>query len=149
MGRSLRAQNRPTIMDELPIELHVITLNCWGRRYTSSYREERLTAIGRYLATTEPVPHVVALQECFEYDDYLSIRRETRFALPFGKFYYSGAFSCGLVILSRWPIEETSSMQPPMSPSRVKALQGAGVLVRARVSLRIAKLSIETRWDNC
>ncbi|KAI1157168.1 Endonuclease/exonuclease/phosphatase [Nemania diffusa] len=95
-------------MDELPIELHVITLNCWGRRYTSSYREERLTAIGRYLATTEPVPHVVALQECFEYDDYLSIRRETRFALPFGKFYYSGAFSCGLVILSRWPIEETS-----------------------------------------
>lgn len=99
-------------MDELPIELNVITLNCWGRKYTSLHRKERLTAIARYLATTEPVPHIVALQECFEYQDYLSIRRETRFALPFGKFYHSGAFSCGLVILSRWPIEESSSMQP-------------------------------------
>ncbi|KAI1190641.1 Endonuclease/exonuclease/phosphatase [Nemania serpens] len=98
-------------MDELPIELNVITLNCWGRKYTSLHRKERLTAIARYLATTEPVPHIVALQECFEYQDYLSIRRETRFALPFGKFYHSGAFSCGLVILSRWPIEE-SSMVP-------------------------------------
>ncbi|KAI0540766.1 Endonuclease/exonuclease/phosphatase [Xylaria digitata] len=98
-------------MDELPIELNVITLNCWGRKYTSPYRAERMTSIGRYLATTEPVPHIVALQECFEYQDYLSIRRETRFALPFGKFYHSGAFSCGLVILSRWPIEE-SSMVP-------------------------------------
>ncbi|KAI0432130.1 Endonuclease/exonuclease/phosphatase [Xylaria sp. FL1042] len=98
-------------MDELPLELNVITLNCWGRKHTSPYREDRMGAIGRYLATTEPVPHIVALQECFEYADYLTIRRETRFALPFGKFYHSGAFSCGLVILSRWPIEE-SSMVP-------------------------------------
>ncbi|KAI1312417.1 Endonuclease/exonuclease/phosphatase [Xylaria venustula] len=95
-------------MDGLPLELNVLTLNCWGRKYTSPYREDRIEAIGRYLATTEPVPHIVALQECFEYADYLNIRRETRFALPFGKFYYSGAFSCGLVILSRWPIEESS-----------------------------------------
>ncbi|KAI1112465.1 Endonuclease/exonuclease/phosphatase [Nemania sp. NC0429] len=95
-------------MDELPIELNVITLNCWGSKYSSLYRKERLTAIARYLATTEPVPHIVALQECYEYDDYLGIRRETRYALPFGKFYHSGALSCGLVILSRWPIEETS-----------------------------------------
>ncbi|KAI3329450.1 DNase I-like protein [Xylariaceae sp. AK1471] len=100
-------------MDELPTELNVITLNCWGRKYTSPYREERITGIGRYLATTEPVPHIVALQECFEQQDYLNIRRETRFALPFGKFYHSGAFGSGLVILSRWPIEESSSMQTP------------------------------------
>jgi len=97
-------------MDELSAELNVITLNCWGRKFTNSYREERMTSIGRYLATSEPVPHIVALQECFDYQDYLSIRRETRFALPFGKFYYSGSFGSGLVILSRWPIEESSSM---------------------------------------
>ncbi|KAI1173861.1 Endonuclease/exonuclease/phosphatase [Nemania sp. FL0916] len=101
-------------MDELPIELNVITLNCWGRKYASQYRHERLTAIGRYLATIEPLPHIVALQECFEYEDYLSIRRETRFVLPFGKFYHSGAFSCGLVILSRWPIEESSMVPFPL-----------------------------------
>ncbi|KAJ3556167.1 hypothetical protein NPX13_g10197 [Xylaria arbuscula] len=98
-------------MDELPIELNVITLNCWGRRYTSSHREDRMGAIGRYLATTDPIPHIVALQECFEYGDYLNIRHETRYALPFGKFYHSGASSCGLAILSRWPIEE-SNMVP-------------------------------------
>ncbi|KAI1368648.1 Endonuclease/exonuclease/phosphatase [Xylaria arbuscula] len=98
-------------MDQLPIELNVITLNCWGRRYTSSHREDRMGAIGRYLATTDPVPHIVALQECFEYGDYLNIRHETRYALPFGKFYHSGASSCGLAILSRWPIEE-SNMVP-------------------------------------
>ncbi|KAI1828481.1 DNase I-like protein [Xylaria intraflava] len=97
-------------MEQLPLELNLVTLNCWGRKYTSSSRQERITAIGRYLATIEPLPHIVALQECFEHEDYLSIRRETRFALPFGKFY-SGAFSSGLVILSRWPIEE-SSMVP-------------------------------------
>jgi sphingomyelin phosphodiesterase 2 len=107
-------------MDGPPIELNVITLNCWGRKYSSPHREERLTAIGRYLATTEPLPHIVALQECFDYRDYLSIRRETRFALPFGKFYHSGAFSCGLVILSRWPIEESSSKSNIKQFSHIK-----------------------------
>lgn len=111
-------------MDELPIELNVITLNCWGRRYTSSYRQDRMGAIGRYLATTDPAPHIVALQECFEYTDYLNIRHETRFALPFGKFYHSGAFSCGLAILSRWPIEESSSTQTSLLPSRAEAPAG-------------------------
>ncbi|KAI1329639.1 DNase I-like protein [Xylariaceae sp. FL0255] len=98
-------------MEELPVELNVLTLNCWGLKYISSYREERMTAIGRYLATNGPAPHIVALQECFTERDYRIIRRETRFALPYGKFYHSGAFGSGLVILSRWPIEE-SSMVP-------------------------------------
>ncbi|KAI3342967.1 Endonuclease/exonuclease/phosphatase [Ustulina deusta] len=118
-------------MDELPIELNVITLNCWGCKYTSPYREDRIGAIGRYLATTEPVPHIVALQECFEYADYLSIRRETRFALPFGKFYHTGAFSCGLVILSRWPIEE-SSMVPFSFCGRPSGLFRGDLLVGSR-----------------
>ncbi|KAH8161927.1 hypothetical protein CIB48_g6316 [Xylaria polymorpha] len=115
-------------MDELPLELHVITLNCWGRKYASPHRAERMTAIGRYLATTEPAPHIVALQECFDHDDYLSIRRETRFALPFGKSYHSGAFSCGLVILSRWPIEE-SSMVPFSLCGRPARLVRGGLFV--------------------
>jgi sphingomyelin phosphodiesterase 2 len=114
-------------MNEPPIELNVVTLNCWGRKYTSPYREERITAIGRYLATTEPVPHIVALQECFEQQDYLNIRRETRFALPFGKFYHNGVFGSGLVILSRWPIEESSSMQTPKPFPCIKPLLGSRI----------------------
>ncbi|KAI1640482.1 Endonuclease/exonuclease/phosphatase [Biscogniauxia mediterranea] len=102
-------------MDELPTELNVVTLNCWGLLYLSKHRAERLTAIGRYLAAAEPTPHIVALQECWIQDDYRSIRRETRFALPFGKFYHSGVFGTGLAILSKWPIEESTMFRYPLN----------------------------------
>ncbi|KAI1804991.1 DNase I-like protein [Daldinia bambusicola] len=102
-------------MEELPIELNVITLNCWGLLHLSKYRAERLIAIGRELATADPPPHIVALQECWTQEDYRSIRRETRFVLPFGKFYYSGVFGGGLAILSRWPIEESTMFRYPLN----------------------------------
>ncbi|KAI1213898.1 DNase I-like protein [Annulohypoxylon truncatum] len=102
-------------MDELPIELNVITLNCWGLLHLSQHRAERLTAIGRELAAADPAPHIVALQECWTQEDYRTIRRETRFVLPFGKFYHSGVFGGGLAILSRWPIEESSMVRYPLN----------------------------------
>ncbi|KAI0116863.1 DNase I-like protein [Daldinia grandis] len=102
-------------MEDLPTELNVITLNCWGLLHLSKYRAERLTAIGRELASADPPPHIVALQECWTQEDYRSIRRETRFVLPFGKFYYSGVFGGGLAILSRWPIEESTMFRYPLN----------------------------------
>ncbi|KAL7628675.1 phospholipase C type enzyme [Parahypoxylon ruwenzoriense] len=103
-------------MEELPTELNIITLNCWGLLHLSQHRAERLTAIGRQLAGAEPTPHIVALQEVWTQEDYRSIRRETRFALPFGKYYHSGAlFGGGLVILSRWPIEESTLFRYPLN----------------------------------
>ncbi|KAI2619417.1 DNase I-like protein [Hypomontagnella submonticulosa] len=102
-------------MEELPIELNIITLNCWGLLHLSAHRAERLAAIGRELAAADPPPHIVALQECWTQEDYRSIRRETRFALPFGKFYYGGIFGTGLAILSRWPIEESSMYRYPLN----------------------------------
>ncbi|KAI4865586.1 DNase I-like protein [Hypoxylon rubiginosum] len=102
-------------MEELPTELNIITLNCWGLLHLSAHRAERLTAIGRELAAAEPPPHIVALQECWTQEDYRSVRRETRFILPFGKFYHSGAFGGGLAILSRWPIEESTMFRYPLS----------------------------------
>ncbi|KAF3064756.1 Inositol phosphosphingolipids phospholipase C [Daldinia childiae] len=102
-------------MEDLPTELNVITLNCWGLLHLSEHRAERLTAIGRELASADPPPHIVALQECWTQEDYRSIRRETRFVLPFGKFYYSGVFGGGLAILSRWPIEESTMFRYPLN----------------------------------
>ncbi|KAI1409780.1 DNase I-like protein [Hypoxylon sp. FL1857] len=102
-------------MDELPTELNIITLNCWGLLHLSAHRAERLTAIGRELAAADPPPHIVALQECWTQEDYRSIRRETRFVLPFGKFYHSGVFGGGLAILSRWPIEESTMYRYPLN----------------------------------
>ncbi|KAI2613544.1 DNase I-like protein [Hypoxylon fragiforme] len=102
-------------VDELPVELNIITLNCWGLLHLSAHRAERLTAIGRELAAADPPPHIVGLQECWTQEDYRSIRRETRFVLPFGKFYHGGAFGAGLAILSRWPIEESTMFRYPLN----------------------------------
>ncbi|KAI4601390.1 phospholipase C type enzyme [Pestalotiopsis sp. 9143b] len=105
-------------MDELPselTELNILTLNCWGLLYLSAERTTRLQVIGHTIGSTTPTPHIVALQECWTQDDYLAIRRATRFILPYGKFYHSGAFGGGLAILSKWPIEESSMVQYPLN----------------------------------
>lgn len=99
----------------VPREINIITLNCWGLKYVSKLRRERLAEIGRQLAAADPPPHLVALQECFVHDDYRTIRRLTRFVLPYGKFYHSAALGAGLAILSRWPIEESSMFRYPLN----------------------------------
>lgn len=98
-------------MASMPEELHIISLNCWGLKYISKFRSERLSEIGRRLAIADPAPHIVGLQEVWTHEDYKSIRDQTSHILPYGKFYYSGIFGGGLAILSKWPIEE-SSMVP-------------------------------------
>ncbi|KAI0136596.1 Endonuclease/exonuclease/phosphatase [Xylariales sp. AK1849] len=113
--------SRPSTMEDAPslpaelTELNLLTLNCWGLLHISAQRATRLEAIGDSIATANPVPHIVALQECWTQEDYRSIRRATRFILPYGKFYYSGAFGGGLAILSKWPIEESSMFRYPLN----------------------------------
>ncbi|KAK3354977.1 DNase I-like protein [Neurospora tetraspora] len=102
-------------MAELPTEISIVTLNCWGLKYISKLRRERLLEIGRQLAIADPQPQIVALQECFCHEDYLTIRRETRYILPYGKFYFAGAFGGGLAILSKWPIEESTMFRYPLN----------------------------------
>ncbi|CCC10393.1 hypothetical protein SMACR_02964 [Sordaria macrospora] len=102
-------------MADLPTEINIVTLNCWGLKYISKLRRERLLEIGRQLAIADPQPQIVALQECFCHEDYLTIRRETRYILPYGKFYFAGAFGGGLAILSKWPIEESTMFRYPLN----------------------------------
>lgn len=102
-------------MEQLPTEINVITLNCWGLKHISSLRNARLGEIGRRIAKADPTPQIVALQECWCQEDYRAIRRETRIVLPYGKFYHSGSFGGGLVILSKWPIEESSMFRYPLN----------------------------------
>jgi sphingomyelin phosphodiesterase 2 len=91
-------------------EIRIISLNCWGLKYISDHRHQRLVQIGSALANATPQPHLVGLQECWTQEDYLEIRRRTQSILPYGKYYNSGVFGGGLAILSRWPIME-STMQ--------------------------------------
>ena len=95
--------------------IRVLSLNCWGLKYISAYRHERLGEIGRRIATSFPAQDIVGLQECWTEADYASIRDQTRGILPYGKFYYSGIFGGGLVILSRWPIEESAVYRYPLN----------------------------------
>ena len=88
--------------------LRIIALNCWGIKYISKARNERLSQIGTEIATAEPQPSIVGLQECWTQQDFNEIRHRTRHILPYGKFYYSGVFGGGLAILSKWAIEESS-----------------------------------------
>jgi sphingomyelin phosphodiesterase 2 len=100
-------------MVDHPQEIKVITLNCWGLKFLSAQRVPRLKEIGRRLAITPA--DIVALQECWTQEDYLSIRQQTANILPYGKFYHSGVFGGGLAILSRWPIEESSMIRYPLN----------------------------------
>lgn len=95
--------------------LHILTLNCWGLKYLSKYRAERLSEIGNLLAAYQPQLDIVGLQECWTNHDYQAIRTITKNVLPYGKFYHSGIFGGGLVILSRFPIIDSSMFRYPLN----------------------------------
>ncbi|KAI9873203.1 MAG: phospholipase C type enzyme [Pleopsidium flavum] len=100
---------------EPPASLKILTLNCWGLKYLAKFRNARLTEIGRRIATSQPPPEIVGLQECWTQEDYARIRQETCHVLPYGKFYYSGIFGGGLAILSKWPIVESNMVRYPLN----------------------------------
>lgn len=56
-----------------PSEINIITLNCWGLKFNiSKQREARLREIGHQLATAQPTPNIICLQEIWAHDDYLA-----------------------------------------------------------------------------
>lgn len=93
--------------------LQVLSLNCWGLKYISKHRTQRLSHIGDIIANSSY--DIVGLQECWAYADYLNIRSKTQHVLPYGKYYFSGSIGGGLVILSRWPIEESNMYRYPLN----------------------------------
>ncbi|KAJ5102638.1 hypothetical protein N7532_003167 [Penicillium argentinense] len=103
------------VPSEAPSHIRIFSLNCWGLKFLSKYRHERLSEIGRQLALASSPPEIVGLQECWTQQDYESIHEQTRHILPYGKFYFGGIFGAGLAILSRWPIEESSMFGYPLN----------------------------------
>lgn len=102
-------------MESAPVEINILTLNCWGLKYLAKFRRERLSEIGNRIACADPIPEIVGLQECWTQEDYQCIRKQTKHILPYGKFYYSGIFGGGLAILSKWPFEESSMVRYPLN----------------------------------
>ncbi|GIZ48848.1 hypothetical protein CKM354_001189200 [Cercospora kikuchii] len=111
----MASSNTGSSEEDLPSSIRIISLNCWGLKFISKYRHERLLEIGHQLATASPQPQIVGLQECWTQEDFLAIRSLTKHILPYSKFYWSGIFGGGLAILSAWPIEESSMFRYPLN----------------------------------
>ncbi|KAF2267383.1 DNase I-like protein [Lojkania enalia] len=124
-------------MPDPPSSLRVLSLNCWGLKFLAKWRNERLTEIGNQIAAANPPPDIVGLQECWTQQDYNSIRDKTKHLLPYGKFYYSGIFGGGLVILSRWPIEESNMVQYPLNGRPAAVHRGDWFVGKGVASARI------------
>ena len=102
-------------MDDIPQEINILTLNCWGLKFISRLRHERVAEIARQITLLDPQPHIVALQELWTQEDYDTIRRETRSVLPYAKRFHSAALGAGLAVFSRWPFEETTMHRYPLN----------------------------------
>ncbi|KAK9447578.1 Endonuclease/exonuclease/phosphatase [Limtongia smithiae] len=93
--------------DASELEFSIITLNCWGLKYVSKNRTERMHYIAHMLSRADA--DIIALQECWVQGDYDDIRYHTREVFPYAKYFYSGILAgSGLAILSRFPIESVT-----------------------------------------
>lgn len=131
------ATTSATMEPPLPMEINVISLNCWGLKFLSKFHEERLLEIGKRIAAADPTPQIVGLQECWTQKDYRAIRAETKHILPYGKFYYSGIFGGGLAILSKWPIEESNMFRYPLNGRPTAFFRGDWYVGKGVASARI------------
>ncbi|THV01414.1 DNase I-like protein [Dendrothele bispora CBS 962.96] len=86
--------------------INIFTMNCWGLKYVSKFRIERIRALASELSKSTEYD-IVALQELWVYSDFEHVRDMLSGHLPQAKFFYSGALGAGLAIFTRFPIIST------------------------------------------
>ncbi|KAL6307676.1 Endonuclease/exonuclease/phosphatase [Sparassis latifolia] len=116
--------------------LRVFTFNCWGLKYVSKNRAERISAIADALVASDY--DLITLQEVWVFADYELIRAAVSKRLPYSKFFYSGAFGAGLAILSRFPIIATTIHSYTLNGSPIDVIQGDWFVGKAAGSALIA-----------
>lgn len=122
-------------MDKKSVKL--LTFNCWGLKYVSKLRKERLHAIADELAATQY--DVVALQEVWVEDDWRYIEHACREAYPHRRFFRSGIVAGpGLALLLKLPIESTFLYRFPIN-GRPSAFFRGDWLVGKSIAVTILK----------
>ncbi|CCM03794.1 uncharacterized protein FIBRA_05942 [Fibroporia radiculosa] len=116
--------------------LRVLTLNCWGLKYVSKHRDERIAAIAGVLATSDY--DIVTLQEIWVYRDYEHVRAAVSKRLAYSKFFYSGALGAGLAIFSRFPIVGATINPYSLNGSPIEVIQGDWFVGKAAASVVVA-----------
>ncbi|CAH2354362.1 inositol phosphosphingolipids phospholipase C [[Candida] railenensis] len=100
-------------------KVKLLTFNCWGLKYISSLRKERLQAIAERLAhpTNDDESYdIVALQEIWCEEDWSFISDLCKEEYPYRRIFKSGIISGpGLAILSKIPIESTFLYRFPIN----------------------------------
>lgn len=120
-----------------PTETHIniFTLNCWGLKYVSRHRSERIQAITRYLENSHY--DIIALQELWVHADYDLVRLRLSKSLPFSKLFYSGALGAGLAIFSRFPIVSATIHPYSLNGSPIDVVAGDWFVGKAAASVLI------------
>ncbi|KAI1310508.1 phospholipase C type enzyme [Mortierella claussenii] len=109
-----------------------------GLKFIAKDRQDRLTAIGRYLADVSRGYDIVGLQEVWVYDDYLRIKDLVRDVLPHTKHWRSGVLGSGLVILSKFPIVSTTMRRFALNGDPFKFYHGDYFVGKCFVSATVA-----------
>jgi sphingomyelin phosphodiesterase 2 len=109
--RAAAAAVRPEPADEdvdvdQPVEIKVFTLNCWGLRFVSEKRAERMEHIGHYLSNSDY--DVVMLQEVWMGEDFERIRVAVSDTLPHSHFFDNGVIGSGTCIFTRAQINDAT-----------------------------------------
>ncbi|KAG0318030.1 phospholipase C type enzyme [Dissophora globulifera] len=118
--------------------LSVLTLNCWGLKFVSKDRQDRLTAIGHYLADATRGYDIVGLQEVWVHDDFLRIQDLVADVLPYSKHWSSGVLGSGLAIFSKFPIVGTTMRRFALNGDPMKFYHGDWYVGKCFVSVVLA-----------
>lgn len=94
--------------------LNLFTFNCWGLKYISKHRQERLKAIAEYLSHGHH--DIVALQEVWVDQDWKEIDQQCQIVYPYRRRFRAGVFAGpGLCVLLKFPIESTFLYRFPIN----------------------------------
>ncbi|PCH34151.1 DNase I-like protein [Wolfiporia cocos MD-104 SS10] len=116
--------------------LRTLTLNCWGLKYVSKHRTERIAAIATVLAASDY--DIITLQEVWVHGDYEHIRASVSNRLPYSKFFYSAALGAGLAVFSRFPIIGAAINPYSLNGSPIEVIQGDWFVGKAAASVLVA-----------
>uniref|UniRef100_A0A8D0L9Q6 Sphingomyelin phosphodiesterase 2 n=1 Tax=Sphenodon punctatus TaxID=8508 RepID=A0A8D0L9Q6_SPHPU len=93
-------------MDKDPVlQLRIFDLNCWGIRYLSKLRQERIEMIGDVLSTEGF--DLALLQEVWSEGDYSQLKQKLSSRYSSSHYFKSGVIGSGLCVFSRYPILDT------------------------------------------
>ena len=81
-------------------EIKVITLNCWGLYGVSKLRQQRMNAIGKYLAESDF--DIVLLQEVWTNEDFLLLQCLCSRTYPFSHFFDQGIIGSGTCLFCKY-----------------------------------------------